>query len=102
MVKVQVKNGYDQIIYKWSADGYNYEVRWHTKTPGAPEGQGNTWVVSRVTPGTSSGQARAEHILVGNSWIPRYQWQDAINAYRNGNATSEQLQLLREGHWSAP
>ena len=101
-VKAQAKNGYDQITYKWSADGYNYEVRWHTKTPGAPKGQGNTWVVSRVTPGTPTGQARVEHILVGNNWIPRYQWQNAINAYRNGTATSVQLQLLKDGHWNAP
>ena len=101
-VKVQAKNGYDQITFKWTENGQNYEVRWHTKTPGAPEGQGNTWVVSRVTPGTPTGQVRTEHILVGDTWIPRYQWQDAINAYRNGTATTEQLQLLKDGHWQAP
>lgn len=101
-VKVQAKNGYDQISFKWSENGQNYEVRWHTKTPGAPEGQGNTWVVSRVTPGTPTGQVRTEHILVGETWIPRYQWQDAINSYRNGTATQEQLQLLKDGHWQAP
>ncbi len=39
-VKVQAKNGYDQISFKWTENGQNYEVRWHTKTPGAPEGQG--------------------------------------------------------------
>ena len=38
----------------------------------------------------------------GNTWIPRYQWQDAISAYRNGTATQEQLQLLKDGHWQAP
>ena len=101
-VKVQAKNGYDQISFKWTENGQNYEVRWHTKTPGAPEGQGNTWVVSRVTPGTPTGQVRTEQILVGDTWIPRYQWQDAINAYRNGTATQEQLQLLKDGHWQAP
>lgn len=66
-VKVQAKNGYDQITFKWTENGQNYEVRWHTKTPGAPEGQGNTWVVSRVTPGTPTGQVRTEHILVGDT-----------------------------------
>ena len=101
-VKVQAKNGYDQISFKWIENGQNYEVRWHTKTPGAPKGQGNTWVVSRVTPGTPTGQVRTEHILVGDTWIPRYQWQDAINAYRNGTATQEQLRLLKDGHWQAP
>ncbi len=101
-VKVQAKNGYDQISFKWTENGQNYEVRWHTKTPGAPEGQGNTWVVSRVIPGTPTGQIRTEYILVEDAWIPRYQWQDAINAYRNGTATQEQLQLLKDGHWQAP
>lgn len=101
-VKVQAKNGYDQVTFKWTENGHNYEVRWHTKTPGAPEGQGNTWVVSRVTPGTPTGQVRTEHILVGDTWIPRYQWQGAISAYRNGTATQEQLQLLKDGHWQAP
>lgn len=26
----------------------------------------------------------------------------AISAYRNGTATQEQLQLLKDGHWQAP
>lgn len=101
-VKVQAKNGYDQISFKWTENGKNYEVRWHTKTPGAPEGQGNTWVVTRTTPGTPTGQVKTQHILVGDTWIPRYQWQNAINAYKNGTATPEQLQLLKDGHWQAP
>ena len=102
MVKSQVKNGYDQITFKWTENGLKYEVRWHTKTPGAPETQGNTWVVSRVTPGTPDGQLRIEHILVGSEWIPRYEWQNAISAYQNGIATAEQLRLLESGHWKAP
>ena len=101
-VKAQAKNGYDQISFKWTESGQNYEVRWHTKTPGAPEGQGNTWVVSRITPGTPTGRVRTEHILVGDTWVPRHQWQDAINVYRNGTATREQMQLLKDGHWQAP
>jgi hypothetical protein len=101
-VKVQTKNGYDQIKYKWSADGYKYEVRWHTRTPGAPEGQGNTWVVTRTTPGTPTGQVQTQHILVGDTWVPRYTWQAAIDAYNNGTATPEQLQMLQDGHWEAP
>ena len=84
-VKVQAKNGYNQIAFKWAENGQNYEVRWHTKTPGSP-----------------TGQVRTEHILVGDMWIPRYQWQEAINAYRNGKATAGQLQLLKDGHWKAP
>jgi len=101
-VKVQAKNGYDQITYKWSESGCNYEVRWHTKTPGAPGGQGNSWVVSKVTPGIPTGQLRTEHILVGEDWGPRFQWQEAIDAYRKGVATPEQLKLLENGHWKVP
>ena len=101
--KVQAKSGYDQISFKWKGnDGCKYEVRWHTKTPGAPDGQGNTWVVSKVTPGTPTGQVKTEHILVENNWIPRYQWQQAIQNYRNKTATSAELELLRKGHWEAP
>ena len=36
------KNGYEQLAFKWSDDTYKYEVRWHTRTPNAPEGQGST------------------------------------------------------------
>lgn len=84
-----------------SADGYKYEVRWHTKTPGAPEGQGNTWVVTRTTLGTATGQPKTTHILVDDTWVPRYQWQAAITAFQNGTATPEQLSLLENGHWPA-
>ena len=41
--KVQAKSGYDQISFKWKEnDGRKYEVRWHTKTLDALDGQGNT------------------------------------------------------------
>ena len=41
-------DGYEQISYKWNDGTYKYEVRWHTRTSGAPEGQGNTWVIQRT------------------------------------------------------
>lgn len=43
-------DGYEQISYKWNDGTYKYEVRWHTRTSGAPEGQGNTWVIQRTIP----------------------------------------------------
>ncbi len=43
-----------------------------------------------------------EHILVGENWVLRYTWQAAIEAYNNGTATPEQLQMLESGHWEAP
>lgn len=44
-------DGYEQISYKWNDRIYKYEVRWHTRTSGAPKGQGNTWVIQRTIPG---------------------------------------------------
>lgn len=103
-MKIQAKTGYDQITYKWSEGGYNYEVRWHTPTPGAPAGEGNSWVVSRVTPGTPTGQVRVENIYtgIGDGWTPRWEWQAAIDAYNNGTMTAAQEALLKAGHWIAP
>ena len=94
--------GYDQISYKWTEGGYKYEVRWHTKTPGAPAGRGNTWVVSRVTQGNPTGQRRVIHIMVGNTWVTRHEWQAAITAYQNGTMTAAQKAMLKAGHWLAP
>ena len=34
-------DGYEQISYKWSDETYKYEVRWHTRTLGAPEARKN-------------------------------------------------------------
>lgn len=99
----QIKNGYKQIKYKWSQGGLKFEARWHTRTPGAPIGQGNTWVITRTTPGTATGQRKMQHILVGeNKWVTMNEWQQAITARKNGVATSAQDAMLKAGHWSAP
>ncbi|WP_088833833.1 RHS repeat domain-containing protein [Paenibacillus tyrfis] len=102
-VKVeQAKNGYDQIKYTWSDGTYKYEARWHTRTPGAPADQGNTWVVTRTTPGSQTTR-KVQHILTSeNQWTPMKQWQDAVSARQNGVATPEQQALLDSGHWLAP
>lgn len=98
----QKASGYDQVSYKWTDSEFKYEARWHTKTPGAPAGQGNTWVVTRVTRGTPTGQIRVEHILVGDTWVTRYEWQKAITAYQNGTMTVAQETMLKDGHWLVP
>ena len=36
-VKVQAKNGYNQIKYTWETGKYKYTSRWHTRTPNAPK-----------------------------------------------------------------
>lgn len=98
----QVKNGYEQIKYNWSDGTYKYEARWHTRTPGAPADQGNTWVITRTTPGSPTGQMKVQHILTGeNQWTPMSEWQAAVSARQNGTATAAQQALLDSGHWPA-
>jgi hypothetical protein len=109
-IKAAQKNGYDQVKYVWKHGEYKYTCRWHTRTPGAPIEQGNTWVVERRRAGIGSGP-NARHaktdILIGktasgkNKWVPKTVWQDAIKARQDGTITREQEELLRNGHWKA-
>lgn len=97
--KAQTKSsGYEQITYKWNDGTYKYEVRWHTRTPGAPADQVNTWVIQKTVPG-SGGTKPATYILSGDRWVPRYEWQAAIDARQAGIATPEQIEILDKGHW---
>ncbi len=100
--KIKAKSmtdGYEQISYKWNDGTYKYDVRWHTRTSGAPKDQGNTWVIQRTIPG-SGGTKPATQFLIGeNEWIEGWKWYDAINARKNGTATKEQIELLDRGHW---
>ena len=59
-------DGYEQISYKWNDGTYKYEVRWHTRTSGAPEGQGNTWVIQRTIPG-NGGKKPSTQFLIGEN-----------------------------------
>ena len=91
-------DGYEQIIYKWSNEGFKYEVRWHTRTSGAPTDQGATWVVQRRLPGSGAIKGSSAFFVDG-TWIPGYQWYAAIAARKAGTATPEQIELLDKGHW---
>lgn len=106
----QRKNGYDQVKYNWERGEYKYQSRWHTRTPGAPQNQSNTWVVEKRKPGIGSGpDARsAEHfVLIGKSkngsykWVDKKKWDAAIRARKNGSATKEQKEMLDNGQWKA-
>lgn len=95
--------GYDQIKFRWDegegASRKRYESRWHTRTPGAPEGAGATWVVTRTTPGLPDGSRRKSvEVLVGDSWVPQHEWQSAVSARKSGTATEQQQRLLDHGH----
>ena len=102
-IKDQKKNGYNQVKYTWRADGYKYEVRWHTRTPGAPITEGNTWQVRRHKPGVGFGNnARppVDEVLVksatGKKWVPFEMWQASIDAKTANRLTKENEKVLRK------
>lgn len=98
-IKAQSKTGYEQISYKWRDDTFKYEVRWHTRTPGAPENQGNTWVIQRTIPGSGANKPQTFFKIGEDEWIEGYKWYDAIAARKAGTATPEQISILDRGHW---
>ena len=73
-------DGYEQISYKWNDGTYKYEVRWHTRTSGAPEGQGNTWVIQRTIPGNGGKKPSTQFLIGENEWVEGWKWYDAISA----------------------
>ena len=73
-------DGYEQISYKWNDRTYKYEVRWHTRTSGAPEGQGNTWVIQRTIPGNGGKKPSTQFLIGENEWVEGWKWYDAISA----------------------
>lgn len=91
--------GYEQITYKWNDGQYKYEVRWHTKTPGAPIEQGNTWVIQRTIPGNGGNKPKTFFKIGNNEWVEGHKWYEAINARKAGTATPEQIRILDQGHW---
>ena len=97
------KVGYEQVSFQWRDDTYRYEVRWHTRTPGAPKSQGESWVIERSIEGIGYGKnarPKIEMILIGeNQWIPKSEWKRAISARKQGAATDWQIRILDNGHW---
>ncbi len=78
------------------------EARFHEPTSGAPA----NWRVKRRFPGTPDGRVKPleEHLtrsVDGKSyeWVSNKKWYNAQNAYNAGNATPEQKDLLRRGHF---
>ncbi|AZK47340.1 peptidoglycan-binding protein [Paenibacillus lentus] len=92
-------DGYEQITYKWNDGTYKYEVRWHTRTSGAPADQGNTWVIQRTIPGSGGNKPQSFFKIGENEWVEGYRWYDAIAARKAGTATPEQVRILDQGHW---
>jgi hypothetical protein len=101
-VTEQIKTGYTQVKFVWMEAGKKFEARWHTRTPGAPPTQGDTWVVTRTTSGNSSGLSAVEHVLLADgSWVRMADWQNAGTSNRTGAATPDQLLILEKGHHKA-
>ncbi len=102
-IKPENKNGYEQVKFKWKEGGYNYESRWHTHTPNAPEYSKDTWVVEKIRPGIGAGRlhrSKIHEVLVGgNQWIDWSLWHDAVLAKQNKSETKKQRELLDHGHW---
>jgi hypothetical protein len=114
-INIREKNGYDDIQYKWSDGGYNYEMRWHTATPNAPEGTPPNWRVDRSKPGFPGGKdpvtgeklqgyPSVKEVLIWPEngepyYVSQDAWKVAGTAYRKGIATQEQLDMLKFGHY---
>jgi hypothetical protein len=114
-INIREKNGYDDIQYKWSDGGYNYEMRWHTATPNAPEGTPPNWRVDRSKPGFPGGKdpvtgeklqgyPSVKEVLIWPEngepyYVSQDAWRVAGTAYRKGIATQEQLDMLKFGHY---
>ena len=94
-----MNDGYEQITYKWNDGTYKYEVRWHTRTSGAPVDQGNTWVIQRTIPGNGGNKPQSFYKIGADEWVEGYKWYDAIAARKAGNPTPEQVRILDQGHW---
>lgn len=98
------KNGYEHVSYKWSDSGYNYESRWHTHVPTAPEYSQDSWVIERIRPGIGAGKnARPrihEYLIKGQGWVSDELWNDAKSARKRGKETKKQRELLDNGHWN--
>jgi len=97
------KTGYSQVKYQWNRGEYEYIGRWHTKTPGAPINQGDSWVIERRKPGIGYGpnaRKAIREVLVGKyKWVSKAEWNNAIHARKTGTITKKQREMLDNGHW---
>lgn len=104
--KIQSKNGYKQIKYKTSKSNVEYEVRWHTQTPSAPKGTGNTYQVTRKKKGVGYGKNASKKVLDHmikypsgkTKWVPNNVYQNAIRNNKIGKASKYEREMIRYGH----
>lgn len=97
--KIDQKSGYAQIKYTWVKNGVKYESRWHTRTPGAPANQTNSWVVTRKIQGSRTQKAgNTEYLLNNGQWVSESKWNNALKLRKQGRETKESREILDRGH----
>lgn len=98
------KRGYEQVSYKWSNNGYNYESRWHTHVPTAPEYSQDTWVVTRTLPGIPAGkyhrQKETVYLIKNMGWVSSDLWDEAKKLRKLKKETEASRRILDNGHWN--
>ena len=91
--------GYLQVEFRWSDEGFKYEVRAHTEIPNSPGvGNGKVWVVSRKV--ISDGTFKPfQEFLTSDQWIRGNTWFDLIDKQKLGTITEAEKSILRNGHF---
>lgn len=100
-VENQQKDGYDQVKYTWTANDWRYTVRFHTKLPTATLITYPSWQLTRVHPGKGFGvdhASRIEQTRLRGKWVSTKLIRYAALRYQKGQATPEQISLLKESH----
>ncbi|MFH7012321.1 hypothetical protein ACHRV5_10640 [Flavobacterium sp. FlaQc-52] len=95
------KNGYLQVEFRYTENGYKWEVRAHTEIPNSPGvGNGQVWVIKReiISDGTF---APYQEFLSGDDWIRGYIWYDLISKQKSGIITDGEKLILKNGHFKA-
>lgn len=89
------------LSFRWKRGEYEYNARWHTRTPNAPKEQENTWVIERTLKGIGFGKnkrPKQKHYLCGKKWVSEHDWKTAIDARKKGTITKKQDKMLKAGH----
>lgn len=95
------KNGYLQVEFRYSENGFRWEVRAHTEIPNSPGvGNGQVWVIKReiISDGTFD---TYQEFLSDNNWVRGYIWYDLIRKQKAGIITESEKLILKNGHFKA-
>lgn len=102
-INKEQKDGYLQIKFIWQKDGWNYEARWHEKTPLAKIITWPSWRLDRIKPGKGYGPNHAHRISqtkVGKKWLPTSKIRYAAFLVNHGQASEEQIRILKKAHFN--